>query len=118
MVNVANPASPVLQGTVTTPLAGIGGLAVRNALIVVGESASNCQARVAAIDFSNPMAPAVVGTAHTVLISSAIISRMNSTEPTAARIARVTAHLTETGAAPTNALAEEPVSEDLLQPVR
>jgi hypothetical protein len=53
-----------------------------------------------------------------VLISSAIISRMNSTEPTAARIARVTAHLTETGAAPTNALAEEPVSEDLLQPVR
>ncbi|MFF3816223.1 hypothetical protein ACFYYD_06350 [Streptomyces bluensis] len=70
VVNVANPASPVLQGKATTVLAGIGGLAIRKTLVVIGESANNFKARAVAIDFSRPTVPVVLGTAHTALSSN------------------------------------------------
>src|SRR5438034_10454240 len=69
MVDVLNPAVPVLQGFIATGLSGIGAIAIRGSRIAVGEFSNAFQARIVMIDFSSPMAPSLIGTAHTSLAS-------------------------------------------------
>src|ERR1700674_522393 len=69
MVDVTNPAAPVLQDNINTMLAGVGALAVRGSRVAVGEFVNSFQARVKLIDFSTPTAPVILGSAPTPLVS-------------------------------------------------
>jgi Abnormal spindle-like microcephaly-assoc'd, ASPM-SPD-2-Hydin/von Willebrand factor type A domain len=69
LVDVTNPAAPVLLGNINTMLAGIGAIAIRGTRVAVGEFVNTFQARVKLIDFSNAMSPTIRGTAQTPLTS-------------------------------------------------
>jgi hypothetical protein len=69
LVDVTNPAAPVLRGSVDTALSGIGALAVQGDLVAVGEWVNDFKARVALCDFSNPAAPALLKVVPTPLTS-------------------------------------------------
>ena len=67
VVDVSNPAAPVLQGKVSTTMAGVGAVAIRKSLVVAGESSNAFQAEVVLIDVSNPAVPVVLGSTRTPL---------------------------------------------------
>jgi hypothetical protein len=69
LVDVTNPAAPVLQGNINTMLAGIGAINIRGTRVAVGEFVNTFQARVKLIDFSNPNSPVILGTAPTPIVS-------------------------------------------------
>ena len=71
LVNVSNPHAPVLQGMVSTVLAGIGAIAIHGQHVAVGEFTNSFKARVVLIDFSSPGKPVILGTAQTPLASVA-----------------------------------------------
>jgi hypothetical protein len=64
LVDVSNPARPVLRGMITTALLGIGAIAMRGNNVAVGEQVG---ARVILIDFSLPMNPVIIATVATSL---------------------------------------------------
>jgi Abnormal spindle-like microcephaly-assoc'd, ASPM-SPD-2-Hydin len=67
--DVSNPAAPVPGGTAQTVLSGIGAIAIRGALVAVGEEINTFKARICLIDFSSPNNPVILGYAPTPLVS-------------------------------------------------
>lgn len=83
LVDVSDPAAPVLQGTADTMLSGIGAIAVRGSRVAVGEYVNNFKARVKLIDFSSPMSPVVLGSALTPLVN-VTVPNQEGLQPSAA----------------------------------
>ncbi len=67
LIDVTNPAAPVLKGTLSTILGGIGAVAMRGNLVAAGELANGFGARIVLIDYSSPTSPSLLGTATTSL---------------------------------------------------
>jgi hypothetical protein len=87
LVDVTNPAAPVLRGIVNTTLSGIRALAVQGSLVAVGEWVNSFQARVALLDFSNPAAPTVLKVVPTPLASLPSPAPFNPNPPAVTSVA-------------------------------
>jgi len=67
--DISVPSAPVKGAVIDTQLAGIGSIAIKGTLVVVGEFVNGFQARIKLIDFSSPIAPIILGTASTPFVN-------------------------------------------------
>lgn len=83
LIDVSNPALPVLKGTINTQLSGIGAIAIRGTRVAVGEWVGQGN-RIKLIDFSNPNSPQLMGTATTIMAMFRSISFLGNNAVVAA----------------------------------